>query len=77
MCEIPGNVHHSLEPRWVYETLGVIIRVVVLPAAPVTAVEIARYPSDADPDVARQIHRRNPTDLGQESEVARSCAVEA
>ena len=32
--------------------------------APVTAVELARYPADADPDVARQTHRCKTSDLG-------------
>ena len=41
-------------------------------AAPVTAVELARYPSDADPDAARQRHRGKTSDLGEESEVAGS-----
>ena len=44
-------------------------------AAPVTAVELARYPSDAD--VARQTHRGKTSDLGKESDVAGSSTVEA
>ena len=51
----------------VYESFDGIIR----------AVEFTWCPSDADPDVARQTYRCNTSDLGQESEVARSYAVEA
>ena len=60
----------------VHETLGSIICAVMFCAAPVTAVELARYPSDADPDVARQTHRRKTSDLRKESEVAASSTVE-
>ena len=45
-------------------------------AAPVTAVEFARYPSDADPDVARQTYRCKTFHLGKESEVAGSSTGE-
>ena len=48
----------------VYQTLGSIICAVMFSAAPVTAVELARYPSDADPDVPRQTHRGKKSDLG-------------
>ena len=48
----------------VYETLGTTIRAVMFSAAPVTAVELARCPSDADP-------------RGKESEVAGSSTAAA
>ena len=61
----------------VYDTFGGIIHVAVLSAALVAAVEFTWYPSNADPDVARWAYRCKASDLGQESEVARSSAVEA
>ena len=61
----------------VYETLGSIIRGVMFCAAPVTAVELARFSSDADPDVAHQTHRGKTSDLGKESDVTGSSTVEA
>ena len=61
----------------VYETLGGIIRVVVLSAAFVAAVEFTWYPSDEGSDVPRQAYRCKTSYLGQESDVARSSAVEA
>ena len=59
-----------------HETLGSIIRAVMFSAAPVTAVELARYASDADPDVARLTHRCKTSDLGKKSEVAGSSTHE-
>ena len=59
------------------ETLGGIVCVVMLPAAPVTAVEVAWYPSDADLDAACQTHRCKTSDLDQESEVSGSSTGEA
>ena len=49
----------------------------MLSAAPDTVVELARYPFDADPDVARQTHRCKTSDLGKESEVAGSFKARA
>ena len=49
---------------------------VVPTAALVTAVEFARYPSDADPDVARQTYRCKTSDLGKETDVAGSSSSE-
>ena len=60
----------------VYETLGSITCAVMFSAAPVTAVELARYPSDAAPDVARQTHGGKTSDMYEESEVAASSTVE-
>ena len=61
----------------VYETLGGVARVVLSSAARVTAVGFAWYPSDADPDAARQTRRCKPSDLGQESEVTGSSTGKA
>ena len=49
----------------------------MISAAPVNAVELARHPSDADPDVLRQTHRGNTSDLRKKSEIAGSSTGEA
>ena len=71
-----GNVCFSLEPRLLTRLL---VESLTLSCSllPVTALELARYPCDADPNVARKAYRCETSDLGPESEVARSSAVEA
>ena len=53
----------------VYETFGGVVCVVMFSAVPVTAVDFAWCPSDADFDVACLTHRCKTSDLDQESEV--------
>ena len=71
------NVYFSVEPKWFARLFGGTMCVVVLSAALVAAVEFTWCPSDAVSDVPRQACRCKTSDLGQESEVARSSPVEA
>ena len=53
----------------VYDTVGGVVCVVMFSAAPVTAVEFAWYPSDADLSVASQTHQCQASDLDQQPEI--------
>ena len=69
---VSSRASDRLLSRGVYETFSVCV--VMFSAAPVTAVEFARYQSDADFDVACQTHPRNRS-RAKQSTVDRLVAV--